>query len=352
MARRKSVAPTSYDVARHAGVSQAVVSRAFQADAPISAEARARVLASAAALGYQPNAVARSLITRRSGLAGVLLTEATQRDTPEVLIQLSQALLAHGFQPLLFPCSEEAQGDGALDSALAFGVDGIVSCIGLSPPMLARARQRQRPIVLFNRQGAGVAQVACDHASATRLLASRLYAAGHRRFAVVTGPRDAPVSTLRVEGFLARLGELGVTEMARHEGNYHYESGHAAALHMLAPSRSRRHARLPQVVFCANDAMALGVLDAARFTLMLRVPSDVSVIGFDDIPDGRRPTYLLTTVSQPFAEMAQAAASLLRRQVRGEPLPSGPLLLSGRLIERGSAQLLPDSATLGAAGKR
>ena len=77
--------------------------------APISADTRARILASAAVLGYQPNAVARSLITKRSGLAGVLLTEATQRDTPEVLILLAQALLAQGFQPLLFPCTHESE---------------------------------------------------------------------------------------------------------------------------------------------------------------------------------------------------------------------------------------------------
>ena len=85
MVRRKLNAPTSYNVALHAGVSQAAVSRAFQAVSPISADTRARILASAAELGYQPNAVARSLITKRSGLAGVLLTEATQRDTPELL---------------------------------------------------------------------------------------------------------------------------------------------------------------------------------------------------------------------------------------------------------------------------
>jgi DNA-binding LacI/PurR family transcriptional regulator len=97
------------------------------------------------------------------------------------------------------------------------------------------------------------------------------------------------------------------------------------------------------VVFCANDAMALGVLDAARFALMLRVPSDVSVVGFDDIPAGRRPAYLLTTVRQPFAEMAQAAAELFRRLLDEPPAAQPPVLLAGTLIERGSAHLLPDS---------
>ena len=113
--RRKLNAPTSYDVARHAGVSQAVVSRAFQVESPISDKSRAKVLLSAQTLGYQPNAVARSLITKRSGLAAVLLTEATQRDTPDVLIHLSQSLLEQGFQPLLFSCKNESQSSDSLE---------------------------------------------------------------------------------------------------------------------------------------------------------------------------------------------------------------------------------------------
>lgn len=345
MVRRKLNAPTSYDVARHAGVSQAVVSRAFQPVAPISAETRSRVLASATALGYQPNAMARSLITKRTGLAGVLLTEATLRDTPDLLIVLAQALLEQGFQPLLFPCTSEAEGGAALDKALAFGVDGVVSCISLSTQDLAQARQRQRPVVLYNRHSIDPheLQVACDHASAAALLASRLYAAGHRRFAVVTGPVDAPVSALRVDSFLARLDELGVREVRRYEGDYHYESGHAAGMKLLATSAQQTADQRPEVVFCANDAMALGVLDAARFALMLRVPRDVSVVGFDDIPSGRRPAYLLTTVSQPFKEMAVTAARLFRDSLDDSPIAARLVLAPGALIERGSAQLFPDS---------
>jgi DNA-binding LacI/PurR family transcriptional regulator len=343
--RRKLNAPTSYEVARHAGVSQAVVSRAFQAVSPISADARARVLASAAALGYQPNAVARSLITKRSGLAGVLLTEATQRDTPDVLIHLAQSLLHQGFQPLLFPCRNESEGSSALVKALSFGVDGVVACVSLSPEDLKRARLYQRPVVLFNRQSMDpkALRVACDHASATQLLASRLFAAGHRRYAVVSGPADAPVSALRTSSFLARLEELGVKAVVTYEGDYHYESGHAAAMKLLAQSRHQKTSARPEVVFCANDSMALGVLDAARFALMLRVPGDVSVVGFDDIPAGRRPAYLLSTVSQPINQMAEAAALLFRQAVDEQPVTAFEVLLQGTLIERGSAKLLPDA---------
>lgn len=345
--RRKLAAPTSYDVAHHAGVSQAVVSRAFQVTSPIAAETRQRVLAAAAALGYQPNAVARSMITKRSSLAGVLLTDATQRDTPDVLILLSQALLKQGLQPLLFPCSQENGGGAALDKALSFGVDGIISCVGLTPDDLARARLRQRPVVLFNRHCSdpNALAVACDHVSASRLLASRLFAAGNRRFAVVTGPNDAPVSSLRATSFIARLAELGVKNVQTYEGDYHYESGQAAAMKLLDQSSDRAQKNRPQVVFCVNDAMALGVMDTARFTLMLRVPSDVSVVGFDDIPVGQRPVYLLTTVRQPFEDMSLAAAQLLRQHLDDEIISPPQILLPGALVERGSAQLLPDPSS-------
>ena len=345
MVRRKLKAPTSYDVARHAGVSQAVVSRAFQVESPIAPATRTRVLASATALGYLPNTIARSLITKRSGLVGLILTEATQRDTPDVLIMLAQSLLQQGFQPLLFPCTRESEGSSALCKALSFGVDGVVACVSLSLPDLALARLHQRPVVFFNRQCADpkAFRVACDHASAAQLLASRLFAAGHRLYAIVSGPADAPVSALRTSSFLARLTELGVKAVSTFEGDYHYESGHAAAMSLLAPSRHRKPGTRPEVVFCANDSMALGVLDAARFALMLRVPSDVSVVGFDNIPAGRRPAYLLSTVSQPIEEMASHAAQLLRWVVDEQPNLPFEVLLPGTLIERGSAQLLPDA---------
>jgi DNA-binding LacI/PurR family transcriptional regulator len=272
-----------------------------------------------------------------------LLTEATQRDAPDVLFFISQALIQNGFQPLLFPTALEQDGAEALAQAMAFGVDGIVSCVSLSAQDLAQARLRQRPLVLFNRQGADTdtSVIACDHAGASSLLASRLYAAGHRRFAVVNGPKDAPVSVLRVEGFLSRLAELGIHTVDQVEGDYHYESGHAAAMTLFSGQGHSNSGARPEVVFCANDAMALGMLDAVRFSLMLRVPRDVSVVGFDDVPTGRRPAYLLTTVRQPFEEMARLAAQTLRTEVDNPGTLPQRALLRGDLVERGSAILLP-----------
>lgn len=339
MVRRKFNAPTSYDVAQLAGVSQAAVSRAFQTHAPIASATRAKVLAAADQLGYVPNAIARSLITKRTGLAAVLISQDTQRETSEVLFTLSLSLQDHGFQPLLFSVAQETDSARALRQALAHGVDAVISCLSLPISALEQARQRPCPVIMFNRS-APLELASCigtDHAQATRLLAARLVAAGHRRFAVVTGPLLAPVSELRRNGFCERLSELGISDIVQFTGDYHYESGYEAGLTLLG---LKTPSQRPDVIFCVNDAMALGVLDAARFGLLLQVPHQVSVVGFDNVLIGQRPPYQLTTISQPFKALAEVAAqeTLARLDHNG---PCQQIVLPAELIERASANLFP-----------
>lgn len=337
--RRKFNAPTSYDVAVLAGVSQAVVSRAFQRDAPIADATRVKVLAVAEKLGYVPNAVARSLITKRSGLVAILISQDTQRETSEVLFALSLALQDQEFQPLLFSVAEEANSERALNQALSYGVDAVISCLELPLNALERALQRPCPVIMFNRDAPShlASSVSTDHGQATRLLASRLFAAGHQQFAVVTGPLRAPVSQLRARAFIERLQELGIPDVLQARGDYHYESGHTAGLALL-DVRSTAHR--PDVIFCVNDAMALGVLDAARFALMLKVPNEVSVVGFDNIPYGQRPAYQLATISQPFKALAETAASETRMRLDSNS-DCRQIMLPAELIERASAHLFP-----------
>lgn len=342
--RRKFHAPTSYDVASRAGVSQAVVSRAFQADAPIAAATRAKVLEAAQALGYQPNAVARSLITKRSGLVAILISQDSQRETAEILLSLSLTLQKQGFQPLLFTVAKEAEADQALARAMAYGVDAVVSCLTLSIDALTRAWQRPCPVVMFNREApvALASSVATDNRIASRMLASRLYAAGHRRFAIVGGPQDAPVARLREHGFRERLIELGIPHVQHIDGDYHYESGHEAGMQLLqAKDLSQR----PEAIFCVNDIMALGVLDAARFALLLQVPQDISIVGFDNISAGRRPAYQLTTVSQPFESLAEQVGNEVCVRLSNHSVCS-EFKLSAELVVRASAQLFPKVANL------
>jgi DNA-binding LacI/PurR family transcriptional regulator len=326
---------TSYDVARLARVSQSAVSRAFSAGASVSPTMRARVLAAAKQLGFTPNLLARSLIKQRSNIVALVVTELTTRVTPYILYRFGVELQRAGLHLLLFTVDGESPDDAVMAQLLDYPLDGVVSCTTLGAEHLRRLRARGVPLVLFNRvsPSRAVASVRCDHVGMAAELAGKLFAAGHRRFAFVTGPEDAPVSQEREHGFVGALQRLGVERVERFRGDYSYQSGREAGL-VLAARRRR-----PQAVFCANDTMALGVLDALRIDAGLRVPQDVSVVGFDDVADAGQGAYNLTTVRPPLDAMVARAIELLRAGGGARRSIARRVLLPGQIIVRGSARL-------------
>lgn len=326
---------TSYDVARAAGVAQSTVSRCFQEDSNISQETREHVLKVAAELGYTRNALARSLITQRSNMVAVIATRFTIRNNPEVVFVLSEALRTHGMSLLLIVVQNDAAVGGSLQEALEYPLDGIIACAEIEPADAERFARRGVPIVFFNRQ-VEFGQADCigtDHAKGARRLAEMLFAAGHRRFVCIGGPERAPVSRARTDAFVERLSVLGARDVVRAAGNFSYESGREVFLSLVA-----EHSR-PDAVFCANDQLAMGVMDACRFELGWRIPDDVSVVGFDDVPEARRPTYGLTTVRQHIEPMAERAVEMLRARMADPDRPGENVLIAGKLVVRSSARL-------------
>jgi DNA-binding LacI/PurR family transcriptional regulator len=327
---------TSYDVARVAGVSQSAVSRCFSPQASISAAMRARIERTARELGYTPNAIARSLITRRSGLVGLVVTDATLRASPGVIHDLSDALERARLLPLLATLHEEHDLAAVLPRILDYRPEAVLCLASVSRKLIAEAATRAIPFVLVNRKAPQrlASSIRCDQALGVRQLAERLIAAGHRRIAFLAGPRGAPVSEERLSGFRDALRAAALAPAAIDHADYSYEGGRAAAVARLG-ARPR-----PDAIMCANDAMAIGVLDACRVDLGLDVPRDISVTGFDDIAEGGRPTRDLTTVRQPTGAMATAAVeSVLRlRDADGASTPV-ELLIPGELRLRGSARL-------------
>jgi DNA-binding LacI/PurR family transcriptional regulator len=329
---------TSYDVARLAGVSQSAVSRCFLPHASISEKTRKKVLAAAEELNYSPNAIARSLITRRSSIVAVLITETTIRVTPEILFQLNVALLRRGLHLLLFSITEEMGREDIVGQVLRYKVDGVIACTSLPDEQVLRCNGRGTPVVFYNRDATGqnACSVGCDHVAANRDIAERLYRAGHRRLGFIAGRTDAPVAQLRQQGFLERLAELGVKDVAIAHGDFGYQSGHAGMTALMARKRP------PTAVVCANDDMAFGAMDAARHDRALAVPDDVSVIGFDDVANASRLAYRLTTVRQPIEDMALHAVEMLEERIERRDLPPRALLLPGQLMVRASARLGED----------
>ena len=299
---------TSTDVARAAGVSQAVVSRAFSPEGKIADKTRAKVLSVAKKLGYHPNALARSLVTQRSGLVGVIIGDITNPFYAPVLMELSKRLGAEGREVLLLNVEDDDSLKGALERAQAYRVEAVIAtAITLSSRMVETFSKSGIPVILFNRYtGRGdVYAVSCDNVAGGARVADAFIGAGHTRFAFIGGKPDTSTNRDRREGFAARLRERGFELGAAIEQAYSYRWGFEGAKALYSDQSA------PDALFCNNDTVALGALDALRFELGLKVPEDVSVIGFDDIEAASWPVYALTTIRQETGAMIEATVGLL-----------------------------------------
>ena len=328
-------APTSYDVAQLAGVSQSAVSRCFRPGSSIAPKTRARVLKAATELGYHPNAMASGLITRQSNLAAIIISNLTNLYYPEVLAELTRRLSDHGIRVLLFTLAAEGEADAILDQVWRYRVDGAIVAARLAPQQLREFARRRVPIVLYNRNGGGeaVASVGCDSVAGERLLAERLVAAGHKSFGIISGPDDSFVSQERVRGAQERLRELG-REPLIVEGAFDYSSGDSGLRTLMEMTRGKLDA-----LICANDLMAIGAIDCARTEFHLNVPQDLSIVGFDGVAPATWASYQVSTVRQPVRRMTEAAVSMLVERIADPELPPEVRTFVGAFIEGTSARL-------------
>jgi DNA-binding LacI/PurR family transcriptional regulator len=330
---------TSNEVARVAGVSQSAVSRAFTPGASVSEATRKKILKAAKTLGYRPNAIARSLITSKSRIVGVVVAYFNNQFYPDLLGKLSSELHAQGYQILLFSGSIDRHSDELLSQVLQYQVDGIILLSSsLSSEFSAECASLGVPVVLVNRTTAqdDVSSVTGDNFKGGKLIANFLLAGGHKRFGFVAGTPNSSTNRDREAGFLRTLRANGIKDFQRAVGNYTWE-GAARATRELLSGRKR-----PDAIFCANDHMALAAMDVARFEFGLRIPRDLSIVGYDDAGAARWPSYNLTTVEQPVAEMASAAVKILISQINRDLTSPVHTIVPLSLIVRSSARV-PDT---------
>ncbi len=319
--------PTSYDVALHAGVSQSAVSRCFKPGASVSRSMRERVSKAVRELGYTPNAIARGLITRRSNMVAVIVSNL--QVYPEVLTELSARFSERGVRVLLFTLDHESDVTRVLDQVWQYQVDGVVAAAHLAPEEVAEFKARDIPLVFYNRtyRDLPVSSVCCDQVEGERALVGLLAKNGlHQSFALIAGPGDSVVSMQRTRGAIDRLRELGLDDITEAAGDYTYHSGRRALKNVL-----EKRGAMPDAVICANDIMAMGVMDELRFHCHLDVPKDVSVVGFDGVRAAHWASFDLATIEQPVESMTEATVAMLLERVDNTSTPPEKRTFSGVL---------------------
>ena len=329
---------TSAEVARHAGVSQSAVSRVFTPGASASPEMTERVRQAADELGYRPNILARSLITGRSRIIGLVISYFENNFYPEALEKLSRALQERGYHVLVFMAQQSAENiEDVVQEILDYQVDGIVAAsVAMSSDLATRCRAAGVPVVLFNRvQDDGrLSAVESDNLGGGTILAEFLVTGGHQRIGYIAGWESASTQRDREAGFLAGLHAAGLSLHARQVGNFrHDEAAEAARKMFTGPDR-------PDAVFVANDHMAFAVMDVLRFELGLRIPEDVSVVGYDDVPMASWPSYNLTTIRQSAEAMVAKTVEILMQHIEDDDATPRRTRVDAPLIVRGSARVL------------
>jgi DNA-binding LacI/PurR family transcriptional regulator len=330
---------TSFDVASLAGVSQSAVSRSFTPGASISSQTREKVMQAANKLGYQPNAHARSLITGRSRIIGLVVSYLDNLFYPAVLEQLSKRLQLDGFHVLLF-VNDHVNSDDMVREILQYKVDGIVlGATTLSSRLAKQCSDAQIPVVLFNRimakTHASMGSVRSDNRQGGYEIAKHFLNLKRKKIAYIAGRIDSSTNLDREQGFITGLAENGHQIFATATGNYSYEEAIKATYALFNKKRDR-----PDAVFVASDQMALAVMDTLRHHLKLKVPQDVCVAGFDNVPQASWPAYQLTTYAQPISAMVEATVQLLQNQLLGSAtLQDRNVLIPGHLIIRQSSDM-------------
>ncbi|MEM6728015.1 MAG: LacI family DNA-binding transcriptional regulator [Pseudomonadota bacterium] len=321
---------TSSDVAALAGVSQSAVSRVFSG-ASASKATQEKVRQAAAELGYRPNVLARSLITGRSRIIGLVVAYLENPFYPDALERMSKALQARGYHTLIFMASWNSDVDRVVDELLDYQVDGIIAAsVAMSDALIDRCRAAAIPIVLFNRgqEAEGISQVTCANRAGAAAIAENLVKAGHRHFGHVSGWLGSMTGRDRQAGFAEGLARHGL-EAKTLPGDYDREMAGEAALTLVNEGCD--------AIFVGNDHMAFGAIDALRHEKGLAIGTDISIIGFDDVPIAAWPSYDLTTWRQPAAEMVEAAVARMIALIEGEAAPQR-VEIEGELVRRGSSR--------------
>jgi len=340
---------TLRDVASAAGVHPATASRALNPGTRllVSEETAQRVTEAAERLGYRPNAVARSLRTRRSHTIGVLIPDLNNPLFPPIIRGIEDRLAENGYVALIGNTDADPGKERLVfDQMRARHVDGFVLATAtLNSPILAEAAEAELPLVLMNRtaQDYPFSSVSVDNEQGVRAAVAHLVTLGHTRIGHIAGPQDISTGAARLRGYQEAMSSHG---LAVDPADVVYASGYTVDEGLRCGRELLGATGDLTAVVAANDMLAVGCYGALD-ELELRCPEDMSVIGFNDMPfvDRLRPP--LSTVRFPHTQVgAEAARLLIERIENGEGTPVKILFLAPELIVRGSAVAIERSGAV------
>lgn len=338
------------DVARRAKVSTATVSRTVNQVASVDAQLAKRVWKAIEELGYYPNRQARALVSGRSRVFGLIVSEITNPFFPEIVQTFETLAVEQHYEILLTSTIHDPKRmELAVRRMIEGRVDGVaILTFGMEEDLLEHLRFRNLPLVFVDigPKAPRVSNIRVDYADGIRQAVQHLAALRHERIGFIAGPLRLRSAMARKDAFQASMKEIGLPVKLDFlvEGDHRLEGG-KRALKKLAELRER-----PTAVLCSNDMTAIGVMREA-FELNIKVPQDLSVIGFDDIRMAEFLTPPLTTVQMSQSELARLAFEALLKEVKREtPIPEGSeYVLKTHLVLRNSTTF-PSSRT--ATGRR
>ena len=296
-------------------------------------------MAAAEQLNYVPNAAARSLMTKRTNLIAVVVSNQATVAYDRFLDHFNQKLSEIGYNVFLITAVEAMDKDDRLLQLLRYPVDGFVVTAAAS---LEFSRQVCRhcmslgiPAVTLNRIIGGIelGSINCDHKGGGAIAADVLIESGLTRLAGIVGHEPTTVNIERMRGFVDRATERGLSEpIIVQSRQFSFEGGYTSAAKLMSTE--------PEIegLFCVNDQMAIGAMEMVRTELGLRIPEDLSVIGFDDMPAAAWPSFDLTTIRQPIEEMVEETIRILMDAIDNDRVATGNAKVPVELVSRGSTR--------------
>ena len=327
--------PTILDVAAKSGMSKSLVSLALSGSPKVSDDSKKKILKAAKDLGYRPNAAARSLAARRSKTLGVLILDLHNPVSAEIVDAVQAEIRQYGYSSLLVTGGDDPDLEKAeIDTLLQFQIEGLILISHRLTPEALKAIATEVPTVTVTREDIEVAHmdsVCNDDVAGSQIAVDHLVGLGHSNIVCLSGG-DNPVSISRAEGYKQAMKRHGLTEKTQIvSGGLTDTAGYKAAQKALELS--------PTALVVANDIAAVGAIAAIEES-GLRVPEDISVIGYDGIRLGGLRSVNLTSVAQPLAELGRLAAKRIIERIEKPNSKSQQIRVTSELVVRGTTRAI------------